>query len=95
MHCVFRDALLHTTVVMCVYLLYYHLPVGLSGPFPLTSLIDYTFCPKNSRSLYVFCYLHHSLQTLETFVHENPRRSVVLSGTKSHSTVKDKKCSPF
>ena len=28
MHCVLRDALLHTTVVMCAYLPYCHLPVS-------------------------------------------------------------------
>ena len=42
--CVFRDALLHTTVVMCDYLHYCHLPVSFvqSGSSPLTSLIDNT-----------------------------------------------------
>ena len=45
MHCVFRDALLHTTVVMCGYLPYCHLPVSFdqSGPSPLTSLINKAF----------------------------------------------------
>ena len=39
MCCVFRDALLHTTVLMCGYLCYCHLPVSFdqSGPSPLTS----------------------------------------------------------
>ena len=43
--CVFRDALLHTTVVMCGYLCYCHLPVSFdqSGPFSLTSLINRAF----------------------------------------------------
>ena len=41
-HCVFRDALLHTTVVMCGYLRYCHLPLSWyqSGPSPLTFLIN-------------------------------------------------------
>ena len=41
MHCVFRDALLHATVVMCGYLRYCHLPVSFnqSGP-SLASLIN-------------------------------------------------------
>ena len=45
MHCVFRDALLHTTVVMCGYLRYCHLPVRFnqSGPFRLISLINEAF----------------------------------------------------
>ena len=30
--CVFREALLHTTVVMCGYLRHCDLPVSLSGP---------------------------------------------------------------
>ena len=45
--CVFRYALLHTTVVMCGYLPYCHLPVSFvqSGPSPLTSLIN-AFLPR-------------------------------------------------
>ena len=35
------------------------------------------FCPQNCCSLDVFCFSHHSLQTLETVVRENPRRSAV------------------
>ena len=44
-HCVFRDALLHTTVVMHGYLCNCHLPFSfdLSGPSPLTSLINNMF----------------------------------------------------
>ena len=47
MRSVFRDALLHTTVVMCGYLHYCHLPVSFdqSGPSPLTSLINKAFLP--------------------------------------------------
>ena len=43
----FRDALLHTTVVMCGCLCYCHLPVSFdqSGPSPLTSLINNVFLP--------------------------------------------------
>ena len=62
--CVFRDASLHTPVVMCVDLHYCHLPVSFdqSGHSPRTSLINKTFL---------------SLQTLETFVCENTRRPAV------------------
>ena len=47
MCCVFSDALLHTTVVMCGYLHYCRLPVSFdqSGPSPLTSLINNAFLP--------------------------------------------------
>ena len=72
--------MLHTTVVMCGYLHYCHLPVSFdqSGPSPLTSLVNKLyFCPQNCCSLDVFCFSHHSLQTLETVVCENPRRSAV------------------
>ena len=43
----FRDALLLTTVVMCGYLCYSHLPVSFdqSCCSPLTSLIDNPFLP--------------------------------------------------
>ena len=43
--CVFRDALLHTTVLMQGYLSYCHLPVSLnqSEPSPPTSLINKVF----------------------------------------------------
>ena len=42
MRCVFRDALLHATVIMPGYLRYCYLPVSFdqSGPSPLTSLIN-------------------------------------------------------
>ena len=78
MHCVLRAALLHTTVVMCAYLHYCHLPVTFdqSGPSPLTSFTTNAFLP--AELLLTGCFfLHHSLQTLETVVHENPRRSAV------------------
>ena len=57
MRCVFRDALLHTTVVMCGYLHYCHLPVSFdqSGPSPLTSLINNTFLP--AELLLTGCFL--------------------------------------
>ena len=42
--CMFRDTLLHTTVVMCGYLHYWHLPVSFdqSFPSPLTSFMTVT-----------------------------------------------------
>ena len=52
------------------------------------------FCPQNCCSLDAFWFSHHSLQTLETIVHENPKRFAVseilttLSGTNNHSMVK-------
>ena len=51
--CVFRDALLHTTVEMGGYLHYFHLPVNfdLSGP----SLINKAFPCRTCCSLVVFC----------------------------------------
>ena len=50
---VFRDALLHTTVVMCSYLHYCHLPLSFdrSGPSPL-----YSLCPQKCCSLNVFLF---------------------------------------
>ena len=65
--CLVRDALLHTTAVMCGYLCYCHRPVSFdqSGSSPLTSLIN------KAELLLTGCFLHHSLQT------ENPRRSTV------------------
>ena len=62
---VLRDALLPTTVVMCGYLCYCHLPVGFdqSGPSPLTSLINKAFLPKKTAAhwmFFFFFFLHHS-----------------------------------
>ena len=47
MRYVFRDALLHTAVVMCGCLRHCHLPVSFnqSGHSPLTSLINKLFLP--------------------------------------------------
>ena len=47
MRCVFKDAILHTTVVTHGYLHYCHLLVSFdkSGPSPLTSLINNAFLP--------------------------------------------------
>ena len=69
--CVFRDALLHTTVVIVSLWPSCHLqPVLLLWPLSLTR----RFCPENSCSLDVCCFfLHHSLQTLVTVVCENVR----------------------
>ena len=55
--CVFRDAFPHTTVVMCGYLRYCHLPVSSeqSGPYPLTSLINKVFLP--AEQLLTRCFL--------------------------------------
>ena len=55
--CVFRDALLHTTVATHGYLSYFCLPVSLnqSGHFPLISLINNAFLPTE---LYVYCIYH-------------------------------------
>ena len=75
MHCVFRHALLHTTFVMCGYLCYCHVPVSFdqSDPSPLTSLINKVFLPAELQLTGFFvCFSHHSLQTLETVVRENP-----------------------
>ena len=76
-HCVFRDALLYTTVILCGYLHYCHLPVSVdqSGPSPLISLIHNAFL--STELLMFICFSHHSLQTLKNVVHENPSRSAV------------------
>ena len=71
MHCVFRDPLLQTTVVMRGYLCYCPPSCQLrpAGPSPLTSLINNSFLP--GEMLLTACFF-----TLET-VRENPRRSAV------------------
>ena len=73
MRCLFRAALLHTTVVMRGYSRDCHLPVSFDqpGPSPLTSLINKA---QNCCLLDVFCFSHH---TLQTFVCQNPRRSAI------------------
>ena len=74
--CVFRDALWLAIVVMCGYLRYCHLPVRFdhSGPSPLTLFINKVFLP--AELLLIGCFSHHTLQTLETVVRENPRSAV-------------------
>ena len=61
-----------TSLVMCGYLLYCHLPVSFdqSGPSPQTSVINNAFLP--AELLLTRCF-----GTLETVVPENPRRSAV------------------
>ena len=59
MRCVFRDAFLRTTVVMCGYLHYCHLPVSFDQPGPsvLTTLINNAFLPTElllTGCLFVF-----------------------------------------
>ena len=55
-----------------------------------THFLDLLIC----CSLDVFSFTHHSLQSIETFVHENPRKAAgsdthtTLSGANNHSTVK-------
>ena len=79
MHCVFRDALLHTTVVMCgnawlsTFLSALSSLALLLWPLSLTRCL----CRQSCCSLDVFYFSYHSLQTPETAVHENPRRSAV------------------
>ena len=77
----FRDALLHTTVVMCGYLCYGHLPISFdqSGPSPLTLLFNNVFLPAELLLTGCFCFSHHSLQTV---VFENPRRLAVSEKLK-------------
>ena len=77
MCCVFRDALLHTIVVMCGYLHYCHLPVSFdqSGPSPLTSLIYKAFLP--TELLLTGCFLFFAPFSKLSVVCENPRRSAV------------------
>ena len=48
-----------------------------SNPSPLTSLINNMFLPTELLLTGFFCFLHHSLQTVETIVRENHRRSAV------------------
>ena len=69
-------------MVFCIpmrgYVCFCHLSVSFSqsGPSPPLSLTTCS-CPQNCCSLEVFSFFHNSLQTLETVVHENPRRSAV------------------
>ena len=80
MHCVFRDALLHTTVVMRGYSRWCHLPVSIdqSSPSPLISLINKAFLPAELLVTgCFFVFTHHSVKTLETAVHQNPSGSAV------------------
>ena len=74
---VFRDALLHTTVITSGYLRYCHLPVSFDQPGPpLTSLINKAFLPPAELPLagYFFGFSHHSLQSLVTVVPEIHKR---------------------
>ena len=74
--CVFRDALQHTTVIMCSYLHYCQLTVHFdqSAPCPLTSLINNV---SAELLLTGCCFAHHSLQILETAVLEKPTRPAI------------------
>ena len=65
MRCVFRDALLHTTVVMCGYLCCRHPPVSFdqAGPSPRTSLINKAFLP--TELLDVCCFFCNILCKLQ------------------------------
>ncbi len=77
MCCVFRDDILQTLVVTSGYLSYYCLSIisNQSVHSPLTSTRH--FHPHNCRSLDIFYFSDHSLQTLEMVVCENPSRSAV------------------
>ena len=99
MCCVFRDALLHTTVVMCGYLCYCHLPVSFdqSGPSPLTSLINkHVSAHRTAANWMVFCFSHHhSLQTTRDCCAWKSQEissfwdtQTTLSGTNNHPSVK-------
>ena len=61
---------------MCGYLHYFHLPVSFdqSGPSPLTYLINKVF--PLAELLLTGCF-SHLCKLLQTFVHENPKRSAV------------------
>ena len=69
-HRVFRDNLLHTTVVMHSYLHYCHLPVSFHQSWPFSSDLS---CPHAAHCMFLY-FSHHSLHALETVVHENPRK---------------------
>ena len=77
--CVFRDALLHTTVVIRGYLL----PVSFDQPGPSPpSLTTRFFLAELLLTGLFLVFLgegvsHHSQQTLDTVVHEFLRRSAV------------------
>ena len=67
--CVLRDALLHTTVVMHVFFF------ALLSPrpvWPFSSDLSHFYLQNCTHWMFF-----HSLQTLETVVCENPRRSAV------------------
>ena len=74
-----RDALLHTTVVMCGYLRYCHLPISFdqSGTSPLTSLhYNNTFLPTELLPTGCF-FVFHTILFKPFFVHGNPKRSAI------------------
>ena len=93
----FRDAPLHTTVIMCGHLCYCHLPVSLdqSGPSPLTSLVNKVFLP--TELLFIGCFLFFAAfyaNSRDYYVWKSQKISsfwdtqTTLSGTNNHSTVK-------
>ena len=76
----FGYTLLYTTVVICGYLRYGHLPVSFdqSGPSPLTSLINKAFLPAElllTRCFWFFAPFYAN--SIETVERENPRTSAI------------------
>lgn len=69
---------LHSTVVTCAYLSHCCLNVSFnqSAQSSLTSLINTAFSPTEPP-LTGCCFSHHSLSTLDTVVHGDPRGSAV------------------
>ena len=95
MCCVFRDALLHTTLVICGYLCYCHLPVSFdqSAPSPLTSLNNKVLLP--TELLLTGCFLFFapfSANTRDCCAWKSQEISsfwdtqTTLSGTKNYSS---------
>ncbi len=75
MCCAFRDGILYTLVGYLSYCCLFIIS-NQSAHSLLTSTRH--FCPHNCRSMDIFCFSDHSLQTLEMVVHENPSRSAVF-----------------
>ena len=95
-HCVFRDALLHTTVVMRGYLQYCPLPVSFdqSGPSPLISLINKAFLPAELLLTGSFLFFTPFSENSRCCAWKSQEISsfwynqTTLSGANNNSTVK-------
>ena len=78
-HCVFRDALLHTTLVICITITFLSASTSLTL-FLWTHSLATCFCLQNCCSLGVFLFFtpfSANSRDMNFIVHENPRRSTI------------------